>query len=79
MRRSGNSIGTPFDIMNPMKRTMEPTYKVQRVPMIQAWRIVEYQSGKTLYTGFATRDEAEALANVLRAASSYREKEDVKT
>ena len=51
------------------------TYRVQKAPMLQTWRIVEYPSGIALYDGFATRDEAEALANVLRAASGYAVKE----
>lgn len=48
------------------------TYRVVKQPIFRKWGINEYPSGEMIYGGFETREDAEALANVLRAAAGHR-------
>lgn len=53
-------------------------YRVVKQPVFRTWGINEYPSGRMIYGGFATKEDAEGLANVLRAAAAHRIEEEKK-
>jgi len=71
MRHGLFPIGIAFVTANPMNAN-NPTYRVVKQPIFRTWGINEYPSGRMVYGGFATKDDAESLADVLRAASSHK-------